>query len=163
MTPLKAVHLAIIEAVFRNMVNRVTYGMGEKADEEGRQLDTDSHEVDDIDCSGFVRYAIYRASNKELRLPDGSQAQLEWAETHLRKLAKYSDVVNAKDDPHRLFIAFLRVTKKRNVGHVWLLRADGKGNMKTLESHGGVGVDSRAWNVSALKSCTDCFEIPAML
>lgn len=152
MTPLKAVSLSKLKAVYDHMAGRVKYVYGAKAP----SIDCDSHDINGIDCSGFTRYALAKATNGGMVLPDGSQVQLEWAEKHLRKLKAYSDLRHTEDDSTRLFIAFLRVTRHRAIGHVWLIREG-----ETLESHGGTGVDSRGWDTHPLLSSTDCFEIMA--
>jgi len=149
---LTPVSLEALLELYEHMKKRVKYVYGAKAS----SLSMDSHDITGIDCSGWTRYALAKATGGQLVLPDGSQVQLAWAENSLHKLDKYSDVLYAKDDPNRLFIAFLRVTPNRKIGHVWLVHQG-----MTLESHGGVGVDSRPWDSLALKSCTDCFEVPA--
>lgn len=157
--PLKSlalVALSILWAVFKNMTGRVKYLLGAKAP----SLACDSHEIHLIDCSGAVRYFLYRATRGELILPEGSQAQLEWCIANgLHRLAHYSDVAFAKDDPTRLFICFL----KPHAGeewprHVWLVVGG-----RTLESCGSHGVCSRDWDDVNLVHCVDAFELPATL
>ncbi len=147
-----AVDLAILEAVFRNMAGRVEYHWGGKAPD----LAADSHTIEGIDCSGFVQFALARATGGKLVLPQGSWQQREWCEAHqLYKLAQYTDVRFAERDPGRLFIAFI-TPRGKTPGHVWLVRAG-----LTMESFGGRGVGARPWNAQTLKSrACACFELP---
>lgn len=147
------VDLDTVLAVFNNMKRAgVKYSFGAKAP----NLDADSHTITEIDCSGFVRFVLHRAANGGFTMPDGSVNQREWIEAHgWHELNQYSDVQYAKDDPTRLFIAFLD-PKGNKPGHVWLIRGG-----VTMESHGGVGVDSRPWNTPALRNAQHCFVVPA--
>lgn len=147
-----AVDLAILEAVFRNMAGRVEYHWGGKAPD----LAMDSHGIEGIDCSGFVQFALARATGGKLVLPQGSWQQREWCEAAgLHKLEKYADVKFAANDPGRLFIAFIKPAGKK-AGHVWLVRAG-----HTMESYGEHGVGARKWNAKPLpqRVCA-CFELP---
>lgn len=151
---MEKVSLALLEAVHRNMAGRVRYGMGCKAP----ALDCDSHEITRIDCSGYVRYVLARATSQRLILPDGSWEQRAWCETRLRQLARYADVAYAKEDPSRLFIAFIEpgAIGPGKAGHVWLVLAG-----RTLESYGGVGVGSRPWDAWTLKRyASAAYELP---
>lgn len=141
----EAMSIGLIEEIHRKCAGRVKYRLGAKP-----RLGMQSTDIERSDCSGYVRYLLDRCG---ISIPDGSQNQLAWAEKNLRKLGKYADVEYAKNDS-RLFIAFLRVTPKRKVGHVWLVL---KG--QSIESCSSLGVGSRPWNHRALKSCADCFEI----
>lgn len=142
------IDFTILESVFASMKGRVKYKLGAKA-----KMQQGIEDIKQIDCSGFTRYILARAT--DVLWPDGSQNQLAWARKNLRKLARYSDVQFAKDDPGRLFIAFLS-PKPGNEWprHVWLIRCG-----KTMESHGSRGVNSRHWDVAALIGCKECFEI----
>jgi cell wall-associated NlpC family hydrolase len=136
--------------VFVKMARRVKYRLGAKAP----SLSCDTSEVKHIDCSGFVRYAIAKAGGPII--PDGSQAQLEWARRHLGRMEKYSDVEYAINDPSRLFIGFLSpAAGKEWPRHVFLV-SEGQ----TMESCSSGGVCTRAWNTKALKGCKGCFEVP---
>jgi hypothetical protein len=149
-----SIDLDLLQSVFDNMKGRVTYSFGAKAPD----LSMDSHGIAEIDCSGFVRYAIARATQQAVILPDGSSNQHDRCEAQgLHQLAHYSDVAYAAQDPSRLFIAFL---DPHPIGHVWLLRADGQGHVMTMESHGGRGVDSRPWNTRVLMHADACYELP---
>jgi hypothetical protein len=113
---------------------RVTYGLGAKVPFHGAVPGADFRRVD---CSGFVREALYCA-NSNLKFPDGSVVQHEWVRVH--GFAQ-TDVASGKTSDNKVRIAFLRPQDtKSGIGHVVLIY-----NGKTLESHGGVGPDSRLW------------------
>lgn len=116
-----------------------------------------------VDCSGYVRWALARATDGRIIVPDGSQNQRVWAEKNLRKV-KYADAA-FYINPARLFIAFIKPWTNGcgSVGHVWFLSHydTGKGTVAgTLESHGGGGCVSRAWNYRTLvQQVYSCFEL----
>lgn len=156
--------LSILRAVFDNMRGRVTYDLGAKAVD----LSADSHEIHAIDCSGFVRFAVYRATNGGMLVPDGSWAQREWcAAAGLHEVRPYSNVAlpAVKKDLSRLFLAFMAPGAEGPgaSGHVWFVIGG-----RTMESHGGKGVDSRPWNAginagrgTLASYCSACYELPA--
>jgi cell wall-associated NlpC family hydrolase len=110
------------------------YGLGAKAP----SLGCDTHEIEAIDCSGFVRFALYRASG--VTLPDGSVNQHDWVDA---QGFKRSSVAAAALEDGVLRIAFLSPADGGGVGHVMLVL-----NGYTLESHGHKGVDRRPWNTT---------------
>jgi len=153
------VSLAKLRLLHGKMAGRVRYGLGRKAP----SLSADSNTITHIDCSGFVRFVLYRASSGTLALPDGSWVQQQWCERHLRRLQHTSDVVFAAQDPGRLFVVFMRPSaiRPRSAGHVWLCRSDGN-RMMTMESCGGRGVCSRPWNTPVLRDhASAAYEVPA--
>jgi len=160
-TPVK---LSLLNTVFTRLELRgIPYKLGGKI-----PLDADTSDpriADGVDCSGFVRYALYKATSGGLDMGDGSVEQHDWCrKAGLHKLAKYADVTQA--DPSRLFIAFIEPDP---VGHVWLIHraqsADGQAQQEapsTMESHGHHGVGSRPWNTRILLTeVAECFELPA--
>ncbi len=153
MTP---VDLPLLKRVFGELKARsVLYLWGGKA----HPLDADSSTITELDCSGFVQYVIAKATDQKLILPEGSVDQHNWCDARgLRQLSRYSDVQYARDDPNRLFIAFIEPHGKR-AGHVWLVCAG-----KSMESRGVVGVDSRKWNTPVLlgNACA-AYEVGAKL
>jgi hypothetical protein len=157
-TTIAPVSLILLETIFNNMDGRVGYLLGAKAP----SLACDTSDIRQIDCSGFTRYILARASAQRLILPEGSQNQLAWClQEGLHRVNPYSGVQSAARDPSRLFIAFL-TPGADGIGHVWLLRSR-DGEMQTRESHGGgVGVDSRPWDWHSIASCRFCFELPAV-
>lgn len=100
-------------------------------------LDADSSTVaaSGIDCSGYVRWLLYRATNGRVKIPDGSAVQHEWFRDNGFKL---SSVASACLMDQVLRIAFL--PPGSGIGHVALIR-DGI----TFESHGSAGPNRRQW------------------
>ena len=146
------IDLKLLHELHKKCAGRVKYKLGAKV-----PLTTDSADIKRIDCSGYSRWILARASNQALRMPDGSQVQLDWVRDQgWRKLAKYADVEYAKNDGSRLFIAFLSPKPGNSwPRHVWLVRY-----AMTMESCGSRGVTSRPWDNVNLRGCKDCFEIP---
>ena len=69
------INLTLLETVFTHMhIQGVSYKWGAKAP----SLDCDTSAIKRIDCSGFVRYAIARATHQQLVVPDGSVNQHDW-------------------------------------------------------------------------------------
>jgi len=117
---------------------RVTYGLGAKIPFHGAVPGKDFKSVD---CSGFIREAIWRATSPHQSFPDGSVVQHDWIRDHGFERST-PDAAVQPDGAVR--IAFLRPQDSpQRIGHVVLVH-DGK----TLESHGGAGnngPDSRPW------------------
>ena len=136
------VDLDALRATLRGMESaHVGYRLGAKA----RSLDDAPGTDPAIDCSGFVRYAIYQSTQRQaggrVVLPDGSVTQHEAC----RALFKPSDPGDVGNRDGVLRIAFLEPLyapdgSLKEPGHVVLI-LDGS----TLESHGHRGPDSRAW------------------
>jgi hypothetical protein len=106
------------------------------------------------DCSGFVRWLLYGASNGKVRIALGSWYQHKWCKDEGFKHVVYSEVAGLKDS--RLRIAFIEAHGGK-VGHVWLTI-----NGQTIECYGGHGAGRRPWdtpvllnNVSACYVLTD--------
>jgi subtilisin family serine protease len=120
----------------RTSTPRVTYGLGKKVPFFGAVPGKDFTQVD---CSGFVREAVRRATNPILPFPDGSVVQHEWINNHRFERGTVADG-KLTDDAVR--IAFLRPQDSQHgIGHVVLIS-----NAKTLESHSGTGPDQRDWD-----------------
>jgi hypothetical protein len=114
---------------------RVTYGLGAKVPFHGAVPGRDFKAVD---CSGFVRELIWRATTPHKSFPDGSVVQHDWIRDHGFERSTPQAALN-QDGVIR--IAFLRPQDSPSrIGHIVLVH-----NARTLESHGGVGPDSRAW------------------
>lgn len=115
------------------------------------RLSTPVDTIDGLDCSGFMRYALYQAAG--WTIPDGSENQFEWAQGQgFAKLAAYADV-NADIGAPALSISFIKphTNGAGAIGHVWLVYKPGAGvAAETLECHGSVGPDSRPWNTIVL-------------
>jgi hypothetical protein len=114
---------------------RVGYGLGAKVPFLGAVPGQDFQKVD---CSGFVREAIRRATTPAAAFPDGSVNQHDW----IRSQGFQSTTIAAGSNSDNVVrIAFLRPQDSANgIGHVVLIH-----NGQTLESHGGVGPDARPW------------------
>lgn len=162
--------LGVFSSLLRLVFNRARYGLGAKAPEHPyfHNPYVSLSPIREIDCSGFVRLAIFRATGGKLLLPDGSQNMRAWCEEQARNLqsgvrsVRYSEAARYVT-PKRLFICFIKPNARGcgNVGHVWLL-VQRKGKAMTLESHGGRGVDSRPWNTHVLlDEDFSCYELPA--
>ena len=155
----KPVDVSALISLFNQLQRRgVKYHYGAKADDKSinprstGRLSTPPDTIDELDCSGFTRYAVYQAA-ASLDIQDGSETQLEWFQGEgFRKLGSYSDV-NEDVGRSALYIAFIKahVNGSGPIGHVWLVykRADGA-TAETFECHGGGGIDSRPWNTAAL-------------
>lgn len=142
------INIDLLHQVFDHMHLKPTpYVFGQKAP----SLKCDSNDITGIDCSGFVRYAIARASSQKTILPDGSQAQWEWFRNQANnQVADYKTAAKVKD---KLFICFIKETS--SPGHVWLMY-----NGFTMESHGGAGVSSRSWDTPVLaRNCCAVYQI----
>jgi hypothetical protein len=166
--PTPLIDLSILERDFAQLERQgVSYGLGAKAPAGFFHAapDVSLANLKHIDCSGYVRLAIYRATGGKLTLPDGSQNQRAWAEKNLREVP-YQDAARYMTGK-RLFICFIKPHANGcgDVGHVWLLLdgSDNDGRAETFESHGGAGIDSRAWNTRVLlREVYSCFEVPTL-
>lgn len=91
-----------------------------------------------IDCSGYVRWILHRATGDELVIPDGSVQQADWAqEIGLKRSTVEAGLL--LDGVVRL--AQLSPSASRSgVGHIVLIL-----NGQTIESHGSAGPNRRPW------------------
>lgn len=140
------INLALVLLLCERMRGRVTYRFGAKS----TRWDADSSEISEIDCSGFVWFALKRATNGALPIPDGSANQHAFCEKMGYRKVPYAEAI--ADLSGRLYIAFIAPAP---VGHVWLVS-----HGLTLESHGHVGVDRREADCSALRAVCACYELP---
>jgi hypothetical protein len=121
----------------KHTMRRVTYSYGAKAP----SLDCDSSAFDKIDCSGYIRWIIYRATHGAVTMPDGSVNQHSWCHGQGFRTCAYRDCA-AMDS--RVRIAFIPQSKL-HPGHIWLVV-----NGQTIESRGGKGPSRRPWNTKRL-------------
>lgn len=144
------IDLPLLLSLVGKVQRRVKYRLGAKAP----SLDCDSTEINSIDCSGWVRYLIYRATHGKVTMPDGSWTQHEWCKRQGFKKCAYA---NAGLLDGRLRLAFINPT---NVpGHVWIIH-----NGQTIESYGGRGPSRRCWNVRVLtRDVSDCYVLTSKL
>lgn len=114
---------------------RVKYGLGKKISPHGAAPGADFKKVD---CSGFVRETIWRATTPHFNFPDGSVVQHDWIKDKGYERVTRTD---ASLQDGKIRIAFYRPQDSpSNIGHVALVH-----NAKTIESHGGVGPNNRDW------------------
>jgi len=122
---------------------RVTYGLGKKI----LPGQTPGRDFTQVDCSGFVREIMRRATNLGSSFPDGSVIQHQWVD---KKGFARATVADGKARDGAVRIAFLSPNATASgIGHVALI-VDGA----TLESHGGVGPDSRPWSGAGWQAST---------
>ena len=171
---MKPVSISVAKFVFRALYGRCKYGLGSKADYSTFLVNValalrNLAKILKIDCSGFVRLAIFIATNGAVRIPDGSINQNDYFEKLARdpdsgvRRVKYADAARYMTR-NRLFIAFIRAGHNGcgRTGHVWLL-VDSEGKPETLESHSGRGVNSRDWDYGVLPhQVYACYELPAI-
>jgi len=114
------------------------YQLGAKAD----PLDSQPALIHALDCSGFVRWAVFHASMAQpgqapLDLPDGSVQQHDWSRAALAPDANDS----GRQDDGILRIAFLAPSPDGEPGHVMLIQ-----NGLTCECYGHHGPGRRTWD-----------------
>jgi hypothetical protein len=101
------------------------------------------------DCSGFVRWLIYAATDGKVTMPLGSWTQRKWCQEQGFKQTCYA---NCGLMDSRLRIAFMD-PECSEAGHVWLII-----NGQTIECYGGHGAGRRPWNTNVLRKNVDyCF------
>jgi hypothetical protein len=143
--------------VFNQLQRRgVKYFYGAKANDKSHnprssgRLSTPPDTIDELDCSGFTRYALYQAAG--WTIPDGSENQLDWYRNQgFERLASYSQV--NRNNGRGLYIAFIKADTNGagHIGHVWFVyKQRDEIPAETLECHGGGGIGSRPWNTAGL-------------
>jgi hypothetical protein len=155
-TPKLDITIATAQQFLRDCINatpRVGYGLGAKI----VPVDTavPGRDFTKVDCSGFVRAALLRAAvHPPLDFPDGSVVQHDWVESH--GFAEV-DVAAGQNTDGIVRIAFLRPQDApSHIGHVALLYAG-----QTIESHGGLGPDSRPWTGTGWQALTQVYVLTA--
>ena len=127
----------IIASTLHALEGHCGYGWGAKA----QSLTCDPSIVHLLDCSGFVRYALARASHGKIDVGDGSVGIHDWCQAHGLKESAY-DACAEHDDILRIcFIA----PHGYHGSHVWLVR-----NGMTYESHAFSGPSSRPYDTPVL-------------
>lgn len=113
------------------------YGFGSKVD-----IDATSAEVmgDRVDCSGYVRWLLFRATGNLFDIKDGSWIQHDYIR-NLGFKASSVEAANLKDGALRIAFLAPGALSNGSAGHVALILND-----QTMESHSGTGPDSRAWD-----------------
>lgn len=136
--------LAFLDAC-ENSIPRVGYRLGAKIPPSG----VPGRDFTVVDCSGFVREAVRRSTDLGDMFPDGSVVQHDWV---IKQGFELSSVRSGEVSDGAVRIAFLAPTATRKIGHVVLIY-----NGSTIESHGGVGPDSRPWNGQAWQAETSVY------
>jgi lysozyme family protein len=136
--PTLDIDMAKVKAFYNACIGstpRVTYGLGAKVPFFNAVPGKDFKKVD---CSGFVREAIRRATTPRAPFPDGSVVQHEWV---LGRGFRKSTIEAGFNKDGAVRIAFLSPKDSpKGIGHVVLIH-----NGVTYESHGGTGPNSRPW------------------
>lgn len=78
---------------------------------------TEPSKITALDCSGFVKYLVYRTASPKINMPAGSWHQEKWCKKYLRKV-DYAKEAPKKDGKVR--IAFRDKTPSE-IRHVWLV------------------------------------------
>lgn len=133
------------------LAEHIGYGLGAKADGNGRKLTFYPPAYSAIDCSGWVRAALAFATITGDRpggiiIPDGSVIQHDWVINQHFKISSYSALL-LHDGALR--IAFIAPNWQHPIGHVYFVR-----NGRTMESYGGHGPGSRSPLVHVLHAFT---------
>lgn len=129
--------------------------LAERTEREGNQyrlggkaptLDADSSVISriGIDCSGYLRWLLYRATHGELVIPDGSWMQAEWADDAGLKRSSI-DAGEIIDGAVRM--AQMPPASGGGIGHIALIH-----NGRTIESSGRRGPGRREWTGTAWQS-----------
>jgi len=140
-------------------LDHVTYAVGKDAKTgklKGKARNSaDPSKISKLDCSGYVKYMLYNASEGKLSLSGGSYMQNQWCKDSGLKSHDYAKTAGKADNVLRL--GYFKKKKGGKYGHIWLVL-----NGKTLESHGGKGVNRRPWNTKVLMdNVTHCYELAA--
>ncbi len=126
----------------------VRYGLGSKAPEPLSAKVCFRR----IDCSGFVRWALWVATKGAVLLPDGSYVQNDWCAAMGFKRTDYSNCT-LHDGHVRLCFHKPNGHGGDSMGHVWICL-----NGKTLESFGGHGPGQRDFDHQwFLDHVDDCY------
>ena len=143
------INLQIFHDVFLHMEGRVKYGWGIKAS----SLECDSHDIVALDCSGWSRYVIARATEQKWLLPDGSVNQHEACDQAGLVKVEY----HLGNGDGKLYICFMAPAGKR-AGHVFFEK-----DSFTYECCGSLGVGSRSWLTPVLaQNCCAAYELPTV-
>lgn len=135
MTVISSIDVKKLCTIFSASIGRIKYKLGVKP-----LLNAKVQNIEHSDCSGFVRWLLYQASDGKIKIGLGSWYQQKWCQEQGFKKTDYSQSAPLKDN--RLRIAFIN-QHGSEAGHVWLVF-----NGWTKECFGGYGVGTRRWNAS---------------
>jgi hypothetical protein len=137
----------LVEALMKD--GHIKYKLGAKPG-----LNTKPEDIKSSDCSGFVRYLLYNATNGHMNFGGGGGGtwwQNKWCVDQGLDIVDYSTAANS--DSH-LRVAFIHGGGGK-IGHVWLIL-----NGLTIESHGGKGANRRDWDTASLKNGVNvCYKL----
>lgn len=145
---------AIDYGAFTNLVDalmkdgHIKYSLGAKP-----KMSAAPEDIKTSDCSGFVRYLLYNATNGVINCSPsgGTWWQNKWCKDNSLEVVEYA---TAADNDGWLRIAFIHGGKSK-IGHVWLILGG-----KTIECHGGKGANRRPWDTKVLKDGVDvCYKL----
>ena len=133
----------LIACVARCRRTGVGYRLGAKAGAATAEPGEETHGFAHIDCSGFVGWTLAQstAGHFTALLNRGSVEQHDWLEAHGFKRSS-PPACCLRDGTVR--VAFLSPADGGGIGHVLLVTGG-----ETIESHGGLGPDRRAWDTTA--------------
>jgi hypothetical protein len=140
----------LVDALMKD--GHIKYHLGSKP-----SLTAKPEDITKSDCSGFVRYLMYKVSSGYLDIGGGGGTwwQNKWCKDQKLQEVDYSTAANSDGT---LRIAFIK-GGGGHIGHVWLILSG-----QTIESHGGVGADRRAWDTQVLKDGVDvCYKLANMI
>lgn len=115
---------------------RVHYGLGAKVPFHGA---VPGQDFTAVDCSGFVRELIWRGTDPHVNFKDGSVVQHDWVKQQGFPKVTIGDGMQ-NDGVVRIAFLDPHDAVPSGVGHVVLIEGG-----TTMESHGGLGPDSRPW------------------
>jgi hypothetical protein len=130
----------------------IKYHLGSKP-----PLTAEPKDITKSDCSGFIRYLLFKSTSGYIDIGGGGGTwwQNKWCKDQNLEVVDYSTAA-AKDGTLR--IAFIQ-GGGGHIGHVWLILSG-----KTIESHGSVGADRRAWDTHVLRDGVDvCYKLAIMI
>jgi hypothetical protein len=136
--PTLELDLGVLQRIHRRcVVSGNQYGFGSKVD-----ISDSSDEVagEDVDCSGYVRWLLYRATGNKFDIKDGSWIQHDYIKDLGFKQSTIQ-AANLKDGALRIAFLAPKALGPKAAGHVALILND-----RTMESHSGTGPDSRDWD-----------------
>ena len=144
-----AYFMDLVDALIKD--GHIKYHLGAKP-----SLTAKPEDITKSDCSGFVRYLMYKVSSGYINFGGGGTWwQNKWCEDEQLQVVEYATAAN---NDGCLRIAFIK-GGGGNIGHVWLILGG-----RTIECHGGVGADRRDWDTQVLKNGVDvCYKLATMI
>lgn len=105
-----------MERVMRSLTDgHCSYKLGEKV---WHPSNTEPEDVDELDCSGFTRYLLYKTTSPQEDCPSGSHKQESWFRKEGFQEVGYATEAHKIDNKVR--IAFRDRTRSK-IRHVWFV------------------------------------------